>query len=317
MEPFDMKILITGIGGDIGINIGRILRSHYDDIFLLGCDCDNRHLGELIFDKCAQVPMSNENNYFQCIENLVTEFDIDAIFATSELELRILTSKEVDLPKVILERLIWSNFKSRMIGFDKFETSKFLRFHDLPYPLTCKSKKLPDKYPVIFKDRYGSGNSSILKVHNLTEAKLLSQVFPSYIWQEFLDADQNEYTCCVYGSGKKNIVIIFKRKLSAGITIYAESVENHDISDLCKKIADKLELKGSINIQLRLIDDIPYVFEINPRFSSTVKIRDLIGFKDVIWSLEDKLNLTQDNRIFDLPIGYRISRQDNECLIKK
>ena len=177
-----MRVLITGIGGDIGINIGRILRSYYDDIFLLGCDCDNRHLGELIFDKCIQVPMANENNYFQCIENLITEFDIDAIFVTSELELRTLTSNEIDLSKIILDRLIWSNSKSRMIGFDKLKTSKFLKFHDLPFPSTYKSKKIPDKYPIIFKDRYGSGNSNVLKVNNLVEAKLLSQVFPSYIW---------------------------------------------------------------------------------------------------------------------------------------
>ena len=33
----------------------------------------------------------------------------------------------------------------------------------------------------------------------------------------------------------------------------------------------------------------PYVFEINPRFSSTVRFRDLFGFKDVLWVLEDEI----------------------------
>jgi carbamoylphosphate synthase large subunit len=32
----------------------------------------------------------------------------------------------------------------------------------------------------------------------------------------------------------------------------------------------------------------PYIFEINPRFSSTVFIRSELGFNDVAWSLGDK-----------------------------
>ena len=32
------------------------------------------------------------------------------------------------------------------------------------------------------------------------------------------------------------------------------------------------------------------VFEINPRFSSTVLFRHLLGFKDVIWAIEAQMN---------------------------
>ena len=35
----------------------------------------------------------------------------------------------------------------------------------------------------------------------------------------------------------------------------------------------------------------PVIFEINPRFSSTVRFRDLLGFKDIQWSIEDMIGI--------------------------
>ena len=51
------------------------------------------------------------------------------------------------------------------------------------------------------------------------------------------------------------------------------------------KIADELNLIGSINIQLRKSKNRIAIFEINPRFSSTVFMRSLVNFNDVLWSL--------------------------------
>ena len=42
-----------------------------------------------------------------------------------------------------------------------------------------------------------------------------------------------------------------------------------------------------MNVQLRLTDRGPRVFEINPRFSSTVLMRHRMGFTDVLWAIEE------------------------------
>jgi len=42
-----------------------------------------------------------------------------------------------------------------------------------------------------------------------------------------------------------------------------------------------------MNVQLRLTDVGPRVFEINPRFSSTVLMRHRMGFTDVLWMLDE------------------------------
>lgn len=60
---------------------------------------------------------------------------------------------------------------------------------------------------------------------------------------------------------------------------------------LLKQIAEKIDLVGSINVQLKLSSKGPCVFEINPRFSGTVKFRHMMGYQDLIWSIEDSLDL--------------------------
>ena len=80
-----------------------------------------------------------------------------------------------------------------------------------------------------------------------------------------------------------------KRRLSSGVTSFAQVVNDPLIETLCVNIAESLDLLGSINVQLRLVDNnVPMVFEINPRFSSTVGMRHAIGFSDLIWSVEEQ-----------------------------
>lgn len=56
---------------------------------------------------------------------------------------------------------------------------------------------------------------------------------------------------------------------------------------MCQMIAEGLDLRDNMNIKLRLTDKGPRIFEINPRFSSTVLVRHRICFSDVLWALEE------------------------------
>ena len=71
---------------------------------------------------------------------------------------------------------------------------------------------------------------------------------------------------------------------------YGEIIEDDRIEHLLVKLAKFLNLRGSINVQLRIHKEQPTVFEINPRFSSTVLFRHLFGFKDLLWSIEYLFN---------------------------
>jgi carbamoyl-phosphate synthase large subunit len=74
-----------------------------------------------------------------------------------------------------------------------------------------------------------------------------------------------------------------KRKLNKGITYYGEVIKNKKIDNALRKIAEITKLAGSLNIQLKIFNKKISIFEINPRLSSTVMMRHMLGFKDCIW----------------------------------
>ena len=93
-----------------------------------------------------------------------------------------------------------------------------------------------------------------------------------------------------------------------------EVVTNEEIDVLLHSIAQLLQLQGSINVQLRLTGRGPVVFEINPRFSSTVMFRHLIGFQDFVWSLCEAEG--KEIGEFEPPaVGTRIYRVSQEVVL--
>ena len=93
-----------------------------------------------------------------------------------------------------------------------------------------------------------------------------------------------------YRALNNDVFISTKEKATGGSNFPAEVVDNGDISMLCDNLARALDLRGSMNVQLRLTPRGPMVFEINPRFSSTVYLRHLLGFQDVKWAINEKQN---------------------------
>jgi carbamoyl-phosphate synthase large subunit len=75
--------------------------------------------------------------------------------------------------------------------------------------------------------------------------------------------------------------------LQGGYTSAGEVVCDDAVDDYLRRIAVALDLQGSANVQLIRTDTGPMAFEINPRFSSTVMFRHLMGFRDFVWALQD------------------------------
>ena len=286
------NILVTGCGGDIGQSIGKILnKSDFIDN-LYGCDISNKNAGRFIFKNFnISIPCSDER-YLEYIENFINEKNIDFVIPTSEPELRYFLRTN-NLKNIGRAKLILANKQALSIGFDKLKTAHYLKEISLPYPNTFLVKNYEFKgVPIIMKSRTGSGSSSVLLIDNEIDYKFFSSKNPEYIVQEYLNNKNGEFTCGLFRDQNGKIrSISFKRELSGGYSVFGEVIENSHITTLLSKLATNLNLRGSINVQLRITKKGPVIFEINPRFSSTVLFRHLLGFKDLKWSLEDAMNL--------------------------
>ncbi|SHG29634.1 carbamoyl-phosphate synthase large subunit [Flavobacterium fluvii] len=314
MTKDKLNILVTGCGGDIGQSVGKILNEYGLVNNLYGCDISDKNAAKFIYCNFFLGLPCKDPNYIGNLENIVKEKNIDFVIPISEPELRFLSKEKIS--KIGDAKLILASARALEVGFDKLNTANFLKKENLPFPITYSIETVDtiEKFPVILKSRTGSGSSNVSIARDYDTFISIKKNNSDFIVQEFLEDENGEYTCGVFRS-KSGIIrtIILKRELMGGFTGYGEVVENNEIDKLLRDIAKKLQLIGSINIQLRLTSKGPVVFEINPRFSSTVRFRHLFGFKDVEWSIEDKLGLLISD-YEETSVGKKLYKGFNEYI---
>lgn len=280
------SVLITGISGDIGLSALQIIRRSFPSWTVWGCDLQGDSAGAALADSFFTSVRPSESGYHGLIEQYLESGNIDLVIPCSEPEIQFLSRPNNSLSVPV----ITANTKSIDIGSDKYLTAHFLTQAGLPAPLTISATEMwAGAYPHIVKPRDGRGSRSIFTSNDQSEDSLYRALFPHSVFQELLSPADQEITCAVYGTSDNGVAVLaLRRRLNGGSTSWCEVIDDSSITDLCVKIARLLELKGSINIQLIRTPSGPMVFEINPRFSSTLDMRDQLGFSDLKWSIEEE-----------------------------
>lgn len=279
-------ILITGIGGDISQGVATILRENRPDLRLIGVDVHAQHGGHLFVDQFSLVPNAGAPDYVDAIKAIVRKYSVDVVIPMSEPELAATRPFSELAPGVK-----WITAGDRVVGagLDKLETIRALAGLGIPVPWTKPvSEGRPISYPCILKSRFGSGSRAVFTVANDEDVDYLVKRYQNAIFQEMLEPAEREVTCAVYRRRDGEVAsLLMLRRLTGGFTGWAKVIKDEETSRMCEVIAQGLDLCGSMNIQLRLTDKGPRVFEINPRFSSTVLMRHRMGYTDVLWALDE------------------------------
>ncbi len=297
LENDKLNILITGIGDDIGANVAKILKEqNYFCSYLVGTDIKHFAWGQFFVDKFFVVPRANSLEYRDRIKEIIEKYKIHCIIPCSVAEISFF-SKNVSFFEEKYKINIIIN-KAHIIEtfLDKYKTFKFLTKLKIPTPQTFLLVKIDKKqlesftYPVIVKPIYGSGSRQIFKISSPEELFYFTlwqkNNLSNFIVQEYLDSDE-EYTSCLYQTKYRRKFIAFRRTLDSGRTSYAEILQLPELENIAYILGEVINLEGSINIQARKYHNTFYIFEINPRLSSTVYIRHKLGFEDVLWWLSD------------------------------
>ncbi|MEE1949593.1 ATP-grasp domain-containing protein [Pseudomonas alcaligenes] len=284
-----MNVLVSGIAGDIGFGIARILREWGVFSRLHGIDIHADHPGHLMLDQCAVAPRASDDEYIPWLSNYISDNRIGLFIPSSEAELGRLVAAGLDeVGGAIIVRN--SNF-TVLKSLDKSDCLAHLAGCGVAVPENgLIGGAVPSEYPVIVKPRSGQGSKGVRLVESAAQ---LEQCQPGWVWQQYLLPDDQEYTCPVYASPKTGMrILVIKRKLIGGLTGSGVVVDNRIVEEYVRSIADVMQLDGAINIQLRLTENGPLLFEINPRLSSTLVFRDKMGFTDLRWWVADKLGLS-------------------------
>jgi len=274
-----MRVLITGANGDIAKSICKVIKKNFNNIIIDGTDIKVKKNSSGLFNKIFNVPSPKKKSYINKIKKLSKNYNL--IIPATEDEI-IFFSKNNNLLK---KKLLLNSKRIINIFSSKLNTFKYLKKKKFNVPEFCVKLNTIKKFekPFFVKKDFGHGNKNYKVILSSKDFLSIKKLKKNWIAQEYLNKNYKEYTCGIIKLKNFCDVIILERKLKRGFTYYAKRIENKKIKKSLIFLAKTIKLRGCINVQLKYKKNRYAIFEINPRISSTVLMRDMLNFKDCIW----------------------------------
>ena len=310
------NILITGIGGDVAC---AILRCFFDcckedNIYGIDIKTYTPYMDKLT--KTFVAPKYTEESYMPFIKTLIQKYDITHFIPTTEPEIEI-ANKERDYFRNNNIKLLINNETIVDICMSKYKTFSFLREHGIDVPDTYYAEKFNGEleYPFIMKSDKGCGSKHLKVVKNAKDWEEADK--KGMVCQQLIGSDNTEYTIGVFSDSETISSITLKRQLGyGGLSAMVQCCDIPQTKDIAQKIAEAFHLKGAFNIQLRKEGNKFFVFEINPRLSSTTGFRHMFGFMDAVWWIDmiDGMHIPQFEK---KSVGMRGMKVLDDLIIKE
>lgn len=290
-----VNVLLTGAGGNLAHFIRSALYASKLKISITVCDYSPFAVGLYQESTGYIVPAAKEQTYIPKIIAICKKEQITCIMAGGMAEQRVLAAYAEEIYHQTNAVVISSSSHHLLRMEDKYALACHLKDAGFNYPRSVLPtdethygefiEKVP--FPYVVKDRFGAGSQSIGIAQNLFELQFWQKKISNPVIQEYIYPDDEEYTVGVF-VGKDHCAagsIVMKRWLDLGMTFKAKVLPESDLGPYCEKVIHGLNCLGPANIQLRMSDKGPIIFEINPRFSSTTSARAHYGFNETEMSI--------------------------------
>lgn len=296
-----INVLVTASGSAIAQGIIKSIKSSELDCDIITTD-NQAYAAGLYRGKAAYiVPLAKSSDFLERIIHICKKENIHCIMIGTDYELPIFAKNKDLIEQETNAKVIVSSPEVIAIADDKWLTHKFMEENGLPnipsaQPDTVKNLIVKEGFPLIIKPRIGDSSKDTFVVRSIEELDekldyfsknksknkfLAEEVGP--IIQKYIENEDEEFTSTtVVFNGKSYGAISMNREMRfGGHTTKAIIKEYPGINDSIIKVAEKLQPYGPCNFQSRLIDGVPYIFEINCRFSGTIGMCGQVGFNTV------------------------------------
>ncbi len=276
---------ITGVGGGVGQSVIKALQQ--EDYRLIGMDGETLGTGLYAVDKAYKIPYAKDPGYIDRLLEICRENEIKLLFPGLDAELYGLSENKEKFAAAGTTVIV-SDREVIDISENKWSTYEKLSAKGFNVPFTVKvseiSGRLPLTFPFILKPFLGGARSKdVYLIKDQAEYETVLEKIRDrkdlFILQEYLPGE--EFTCgTVTIGGKCRGAILMKRELRFGDTYKCHAIKDAAISDYLVKLMDVMQPFGACNVQMKLKNGTPCIFEINARCSGTTAARALCGFNE-------------------------------------
>jgi carbamoyl-phosphate synthase large subunit len=308
--------MVTGVGGGShGEQIVKALRMARTRYEITGGDMSRYSSGLAHVDRPVILPPAPSDEYIETVIGVCRDHGVRALFHGSEPELLRMSERRDELAEAGLfvplnPATVISTCMNKVRTMDALTAAGF----SVPPYLPVRALEQLSGWhhlPAVLKPSVGGGGSVHLYLaQDRSEleafATQLLSLFPEFIIQGYVGTPELEFTVGVLLDMdgvllnsialRRNILSTLSNRIktpnrtgrtdlgsvlaiSSGVS-QGEIGRYPEVTEPCEEIALALGARGPFNIQCRLVDGKPLVFEINPRFSGTTSVRAMIGYNE-------------------------------------
>ncbi len=306
----DVVVAVTGVGAIIGQGIIRSLRASGLAVRVVGVDRSARSPGPYMVDAFEQKPNVSEEaaEYLHFWQVIIRKYDIQLIMPGLELDMLFLDQNRDWFKAEGVQLAINSQqlIKKTENKWDFRNTLEEVGYPTIPSLRTDSWSQALEKLgppPLLLKPLRGNGSRGIVKLEDEQDFEYWRvKAAAEWMLQRVVGNADEEYTVGVFGLGEGKYIepLIFRRRLSAaGNTLEAVVVHDHLIlKSAVKNLCEYFQPIGPTNMQFRMEDNIPYLLEINPRFSSSNSLRTSFGYNEAAMAIDYYLY----EKVPDIPV---------------
>ena len=252
----------------------RALRQSRDGGFVIVTDVNPLSPAVHAADRAFRVPMATEPGYIDRVLEIAAGEDVRLVVPTIDDEL-VPFGEAVDRFASHDIVIAVSSSETAALCNDKYATCRRLRRHGIAAASSWLPGQLPESpvFPLFVKPRYGRGGVGAYAIRNAKELAFFLDYVADPIVQEYLDGP--EFTIdmlCDFGGHPLSIVPRRRDVIRAGVMDRGCTVKDPALIALAEACAAAVPFAAAVNIQCRVVDGTPVVFEINPRFSGGIPL---------------------------------------------
>lgn len=296
-----MNILLTSVG-----RRAYLVKYFKEELGTSGkvhvCNSDGHSVAFCYADQSVISPIIFSDEYIPFLIRYCKENQIDIVISLFDMDLPVLAQHKEEFSGIGTQVIV-SDVGFISVCNDKWKTHEFLSsngFHTPRTYLTLQDALIAIEqgemeYPVIVKPRFGCGSIAVSVAEDEEELRYLYErsrrtISKSYLKyesesvdntvliQEYLQGD--EYGADVINdlSGTNRCVNIRKKiAMRCGETDIAELVEDPVISAELERLGRCTHHIANLDVDLFMVDDTPYILEMNARFGGGYPFSHLGG----------------------------------------